>query len=319
VFGGGLLLGLSFIGNLDSLRASRRVSIRGQKSSFLVRLTVDAPRLRDSQPRPSRVGPREKKKQREAVAAATLYSASGETRERQYNRCVELKETVGLASLGLMTNQVWYDDPRRLAFLLVRYKFVAKMLSGCSNVGEVGCGDAFGTRVVLQEVPSVTVYDFDPLFIEDIRERQDERWPLKAEVHDIVAGPLPRKHDALFSLDVLEHIAPEDEHAYLTHMCRSLTDGGLLMIGTPSLESQPYASPLSKAGHINCKTGKELKALLDNYFVHVFMFSMNDEVVHTGFPPMAHYLFALCAEPKSEAGDTTDSRYGVAIRDLREF
>jgi hypothetical protein len=24
------------------------------------------------------------------------------------------------------------------------------------------------------------------------------------------------------------------------------------------------------------------------------MFSMNDEVVHTGFHPMAHYLFALC-------------------------
>jgi hypothetical protein len=108
------------------------------------------------------VGPREKKKQSEAVSAATLYSASGETRERQYNRCIELKETVGLASLGLMTNQVWYDDPRRLAFLLARYKFVAKMLSGCSNVGEVGCGDAFGTRVVLQEVPSVTVYGFRP-------------------------------------------------------------------------------------------------------------------------------------------------------------
>ena len=25
------------------------------------------------------------------------------------------------------------------------------------------------------------------------------------------------------------------------------------------------------------------------------MFSMNDEVVHTGFSPMAHYLFALCS------------------------
>ena len=133
-----------------------------------------------------------------------------ETREPQYNRCLELKKTIGLASLGLMTNQVWYDDPRRLTFLLARYKFVAKMLSGRRNAGEVGCGDAFGTRIVLQEVPDVTVYDFDPMFIEDIRERQDERWPLKAEVHDIVIKPLPRRHDALFSLDVLEHIAPDE-------------------------------------------------------------------------------------------------------------
>ena len=218
-----------------------------------------------------------------------------------------------------MTNQVWYDDPRRLTFLLARYKFVAKMLGGCSNVGEVGCGDAFGTRVVLQEVPNITVYDFDPVFIEDIRARYDERWPLKAEVHDIVASPLPRKHEALFSLDVIEHIAPSDEHAYLSNLCNSLTDGGLLMIGTPSLESQPYASPLSKAGHINCKSGEELKALLEKYFAHVFMFSMNDEVVHTGFSRMAHYLFALCVGPKVEVGErnrTVSPRFEICELEL---
>jgi hypothetical protein len=207
-----------------------------------------------------------------------------------------------------MTNQVWRDDPRRFAFLLARYKFVAKMLSGCHDVGEVGCGDAFGARVVLQEVRKITVYDFDPVFIGDIRERQSERWSFHAELHDIVAAPLPRRHDALYSLDVLEHITRDDEHAYLTNLCKSLADNGLLIIGTPSLESQTYASPPSKAGHINCKTGKELKALLKKYFTHVFMFSMNDEVVHTGFAPMAHYLFALCAEPKWQLS-------GMALRD----
>ena len=201
----------------------------------------------------------------------------------------------------LMTNQVWYDDPRRLTFLLARYKFVAKMLAGCRNVGEVGCGDAFGTRVVLQEVPDVTVYDFDQLFIQDIRSRCDEKWPLKAEVHDIVAGPLPRKHEALFSLDVIEHIAPHSEHAYLANLCESLAENGMMIIGTPSLESQAYASPPSKAGHINCKTASQLKALLEYYFEHVFIFSMNDEVVHTGFSPMAHYLFAMCTTSKWEA------------------
>ena len=71
--------------------------------------------------------------------------------------------------------------------------------------------------------------------------------------------------------------------AYLANLCDSLTDDGLLIIGTPSLESQLYASPLSKEGHINCKSSDELKALLEKYFTHVFMYSMNDEVVHTGF------------------------------------
>jgi 2-polyprenyl-3-methyl-5-hydroxy-6-metoxy-1,4-benzoquinol methylase len=307
LMGGGALLGLSFIGNLDALRTTRRVSTRGYKSSLVMRLAVDAPRIAEvGTAHPQLDGARVLKSRGQALTEATgapAYGSATETREPQYNRCIELRDTMGLTSLGLMTNQIWYDDPRRLTFLLARYKFVAKMLSGCKNVGEVGCGDAFGTRVVLQEVPDVTVYDFDPLFIEDIRARQDERWPLKAEVHDIVASSLPRKHNALFSLDVIEHIAPADEHAFLSHLCDSLDDGGLLMIGTPSLESQPYASPPSKAGHINCKTSKELKALLEKYFAHVFMFSMNDEVVHTGFSPMAHYLFALCTMPKVEVGD----------------
>lgn len=307
VLGTGMLLGLAFIGNLDALRRPRRTS-GGHKSSLVMRLTIEAPSVADTAIVPAAGGTHERKKQLAILDNAKRLPGNvttGKTREPQYGRCLELKETVGLASLGLMTNQVWYDDPRRLTFLLARYKFVAKMLSGCANVGEVGCGDAFGTRVVLQEIPDITVYDFDPVFIEDIRERQDERWVLKAEIHDIVAAPLPRKHDALFTLDVLEHIEPADEDAFLANLCESLSDKGSLMIGTPSLESQPYASPLSKTGHVNCKSGNELKALLEKYFAYVFMFSMNDEVVHTGFSPMAHYLFALCAEPKWESRDAT--------------
>ena len=192
-------------------------------SSFVMRLSVDAPRIYDEEANSAlRLKRRKKGEGDYPVAAMSADSESGaeETREPQYNRCVDLKNSFGLTSLGLMTNQVWYDDPRRLTFLLARYKFVAKMLGGRGNAGEVGCGDAFGTRVVLQEVPDVTVYDFDPVFIDDIRARHDNRWPLKAEVHDIVASRLPRQHEALFSLDVIEHITRSDEHAYLSNLVR---------------------------------------------------------------------------------------------------
>ena len=222
------------------------------------------------------------------------------TREPQYNRCLEIRDAEGLTSLGLMTNQVWHDDPRRLAFLLSRYKFVSKMLSGKGFVGEVGCGDAFGARVVMQEVGKLIAYDFDPVFIEDIRQRQSKKWPVEAYYHDILESPLPRKHDGLYSLDVIEHINVRDEDAYLANLSNSLAIDGVLIIGTPSLESQLYASPPSKEGHINCKTGAQLRALLQKYFQNVFLFSMNDEVVHTGFAPMAHYLFAVCCQKKIE-------------------
>ena len=51
VIGGGVLLALSFVGNLDALRATRatrRTSMRGHKSSFVLRLTVDAPESADA-------------------------------------------------------------------------------------------------------------------------------------------------------------------------------------------------------------------------------------------------------------------------------
>jgi len=228
----------------------------------------------------------------------TVESSDG-TREPQYNRCLEIRDQQGLTPLGLMTNQVWEDDPRRLTFLLARYKFVSKMLGGKKFVGELGCGDGFGTRIVMQTVEKVVAYDFDPVFVEDIRQRQSRRWPLEVYYHDILEAALPNKHDGIYSLDVIEHIPRNVEHLYLEHLRDSLTEDGVLIVGSPSLESQAYASPPSKAGHVNCKSGEELKALLKNYFQNVFLFSMNDEVVHTGFAPMAHYLFAVCCQKRT--------------------
>ena len=223
------------------------------------------------------------------------------TREPQYADCVDVKNRHGLASLGVMINQVWHDDPRRVAFVLARYKFVAKMLSGRCSIAEVGCGDAFGTRIVLQEVDQIDVYDFDPVFIQDIRQRQSERWQMTARIHDIA---LPYQYDGIYSLDVIEHINRDDEHRYVSNLCGSLNESGVLIIGTPSLESQQYASSQSKIGHVNCKSGAELKALMERYFDNVFLFSMNDEVVHTGFYPMAHYLIAVCCGQKASVRAT---------------
>jgi 2-polyprenyl-3-methyl-5-hydroxy-6-metoxy-1,4-benzoquinol methylase len=221
------------------------------------------------------------------------------TKEPQYQHLLEIKARKGLTRLGLMSNQVWNDDPRRLVFTLARYKFVAKMLSGKGRVLEVGCGDAFASRIVQQEVRELTVTDFDPLFIADVEERRDPDWPLRAAVHDVLSGPFPGTFDAIYSLDVFEHIAPEQEGTFLRNVLASLDPHGMLILGIPSLESQEHASPQSKIGHVNCKTGKVFKSLLEGYFHNVLLFSMNDEVIHTGFFPMAHYLIAICASRRS--------------------
>jgi SAM-dependent methyltransferase len=228
----------------------------------------------------------------------TTESGAGiKTREPQYQHEIDLALRGGFARFGLMSNQVWRDDPRRLAFLLSRYKFVAKMLAGKDRVVELGCADAFGTRLVQQEGCRVTACDFDPVFLDDARRRMaSDGWSCDLLEHDILTGPVPpADYDALYSLDVFEHIVPEHEEVFVGNIARSLAPAGVAVIGSPSLQSQAYASPPSKAGHVNCKDGQAYKQVMLRHFANVFLFSMNDEVVHTGFHPMAHYLFALCA------------------------
>lgn len=295
-----IVLAMAFAANLASLARTPDGLKDRIVSSLFISLLYCAQEVRSAGaaggPRPDSI-----KVPLDGVLPRSLSEPEGSassTKEPQYGRLLEIEREVGVASLGLMTNQVWYEDPRRLAFILARYKFVSKMLSGQVDVGELGCGDAFGTRIVQQEVKHVSVYDFDPLFIRDVERRQDKKWRVNAQVHDILKAPLPRRHNAIYSLDVIEHIPAEMEQRFVANLCASLSEHGILVIGTPSLESQAYASPQSKIGHVNCKSGRQLKFLLEGFFHSVFLFSMNDEVVHTGFYPMAHYLFAVCADRK---------------------
>jgi len=224
-----------------------------------------------------------------------------ETKEKQYGIVFDVAEKHGISRLGLMINESWNQDPKRTLFTLARYKFVAKMLSGAGHVLEVGCADAFGTRLVQQSVVKVTAIDFDPIFIQDAKDRHDPEWPMDCFVHNMLDGPVPGQFDAIYSLDVLEHIPTEREQEFITNMLSSLTATGVAVIGMPSLESQEYASPQSKAGHVNCKSGPLLRELFLQHFNNVFLFSMNDEVVHTGFAPMAHYVMVLCCGKKMAA------------------
>src|SRR3989338_5626867 len=186
----------------------------------------------------------------------------------------------------------------RPLFVLFPFKFVGEKVSGKFHLLKRGWADAFCARIVLQEVDRLTAVDFDHLFVQDAIERMGDRWKFECKVHDILEHPVPGEFDGAYSLDVLEHIPQKDETRLVSNIAQSLTAHGTLMIGTPSIRSQVHASPGSREGHVNCKDHKELKELMSRFFHHVFVFSMNDEVVHTGFYSMAHYLFALCCSKK---------------------
>lgn len=203
---------------------------------------------------------------------------------------------------GAMAGYAWRTDPKHVLFTLARYKFVAKMLAGRDRILEIGCADAFGTRLVAAEARiAVTGIDLDGGMIHSGKQQawaEGEFPRIDLHQHNILTdGPVPG-HDAAYAIDVLEHIPPADEQTFVTAAAHSITPDGTFIVGTPSAESQAYASAPSKEGHINCKTQAQLRELCGKHFKTVFLFGQNDEVVHTGFGPMCHYLWAVCVTPR---------------------
>ncbi|MBI1883199.1 MAG: class I SAM-dependent methyltransferase [Chlamydiae bacterium] len=217
------------------------------------------------------------------------------TKEIQNQSQIDAYQERGPATMGPWTTHIWRNDPRHLAFLLSRYKFCSKILSGKENVLEVGCGDAFGTPIVLQSVKSVHGIDFEPLVLAEAQKNMQAEFSKRCafSVHDMLKAPLNRKFDAAYSLDVIEHIPLQDELKFLSNICASLKREAICIIGTPNIEASRFASVASAEGHINLKSADTLRQLLLKRFENVLIFSMNDEVVHTGYYAMAHYLLSV--------------------------
>ena len=201
----------------------------------------------------------------------------------------------GPVKMGPWTSWMWRSDAKHLSFMLARYKFCAKLLDGKNTALEVGCGDAFGLPIMLQAVDYIHCIDFEPIVIDEIKSIFDKEI-LKLcsfSVVDYTKEYIDEKFEAAYSLDVIEHIPEECEQMFMENIYKSLHSDGVCIIGTPNIAASRFANPISMEAHINLKNEITLKSLMEKYFNNVFIFSMNDEVVHTGYYPMAHYLFAL--------------------------
>ena len=207
-----------------------------------------------------------------------------------FNKMIELDKDKVI--LGSYSSYSWQNDPKHLVFSLARYKFVSKILNGKNNVLEIGAGDGFKSKIVDDTVKKLDLCDVT----RSSKNEYDSYSPNKNKyfLHDFIQKPTKKKYDAIYSLDVIEHINKNKCNRFVKNMKNSLKSRGVLIVGTPSLSSQKYASKYSKKFHVNCFDKNDLHVYMNKYFANVFTFGMNDEVVHTGYDKMCHYIFAIC-------------------------
>jgi 2-polyprenyl-3-methyl-5-hydroxy-6-metoxy-1,4-benzoquinol methylase len=208
------------------------------------------------------------------------------------------QNTTGQVTLGQHWSFNILNDPKRLGFVLARYKFAAQMTGPGKKILELGCSEGLGGLILAENAQSYTGIDLDEEAVSVARRN------LTGSKYAFHAGNFLGVRlgtfDSVISVDVIEHIEQPREHEFFETCYHSLGEDGLCIIGTPNITASAWASAASQAGHVNLFDGKRLRNTLLRYFHNVFLFGLNDEVVHTGFIAMAHFLMAVGVYKRKE-------------------
>lgn len=203
--------------------------------------------------------------------------------------------------IGKIFTSDLFFDMKHTGFMLARYKFVAKILSRVEDlkVLEVGCSEGIGALMLEQNthLEKYVGIDMDPeAVLWAIQNIKSER--LQFLKDNFLDANLEGEFDAVYSLDVIEHIDPSTEMQFLRKCHNLLVKDGSLIIGTPSIMMSPYASEASKSAHINLYDQDRLYTSLRRFFYNVYIFNMNDEVVNIGFDKMACYIIGIACNKR---------------------
>lgn len=196
-----------------------------------------------------------------------------------------------------MEGLTFQESPLDFLFILARYKFAARFLRKHHHVLDVGCGTCSGSILMSKFAEKVTASDFDENLLESNRKQYAHLTNIDFRKLDLLNKPKDfGQYDAVVSMDVIEHFT-EDQMPTVTQAYADLTkDSGFAVIGTPNVHSRPYASKRRVETHPFEFSPEQYEERLREHFKNVFIFSMTDEVVSTGFNKMAWYLMAICTK-----------------------
>ena len=191
---------------------------------------------------------------------------------------------------------MYAENPLMATIKLARFKFVSKMLDKRDIVLDLGCGNGISTHYYS--------YYCDHVIGVDIQEAVKDSWDKNENTKiqflrkDILTDA-PYNLDSfsvITCVDVIEHFSKDDGERILQLSSSALkrSEGGIMIIGSPSVHSQPFRASHNKLHHIHEYDPDELQQLCGKYFSRTFQFSMNDELVHTGFNKLSWFFFIVC-------------------------
>jgi hypothetical protein len=178
---------------------------------------------------------------------------------------------------------------------LARYKFAARLLGDHDSVCQIGYDGSQGPEFVAGAVKSLAIFaDKAELVSVSVRKYQADS-TIKIQAHDIVRERLPASHNALYSFDALERIAPENEDDVLLHMRESLSSGSdVAIIGCPG-----RAAASHDAEALHRRSGLQLQRLVSRHFSTVLMFSMVEADIQAGLLNGADYFIAVASSRRT--------------------
>jgi len=206
------------------------------------------------------------------------------------------------------------DAPTKFAFIHAAYEFAANLLVAHGEVAEFGLADAVGVPVILQRIKTLSVYDPREHLVAKLQRQFADNQALATRVHDVLAGPSPRKFGSIYSIDFIQYLSRDEEEAFVANLRASLRHGfGFALIGCPSFggnaptgraeDARPHTSPprmlrpdtasSSNGARIYRRSGEELVALMKQYFHNVLAFSMIEQSIQPGIHRSAQHVFAL--------------------------
>lgn len=192
--------------------------------------------------------------------------------------------------LSQLNSYQFLNSPISMVWSLSHYKFASRMIKEKAKILDVGCNGGLGTRLLVENSRYVCGLDAD---LQAIKSAQKNFANTKMRfIHSDIFNANLGKFDAVVIFSLINYIKKAALPAFYESIHRNLKPDGICFIGAPNETAAVYSRE-GKVGLVNNYSWLRLKAEMERYFKWVFLFSSNDEVIHTGFYPLAHRFIAM--------------------------